>query len=300
MGYSIACTPSCWGVKSPNSPDNPPWMTVLTEARQAGFQGLELGPYGYFPTNPDAINTALYIKEFMICAGNLSEPLFDIAFQDEILAKTSAVCALLNKIGASKLIVSDSGDNLRSQYAGFADTAPRLDDVRWQHMVETLRKISAIAHSYQVYPLFLPCPGSYIEYQDEIDRLLDELSPDEIGLCLDTGYLYYAGMDPASSLKCYEKRLGHLYLKDIDDRVLQLKRSEGLQRTYADRVICPIGEGAVNYHAIFHVLEDINYQGWVIVEQQSDGCNRPQITHNIKRSYSYLLEMGLEDHYSKN
>src|SRR5688572_18480421 len=46
---TITCAPCCWGVDDVKNPHLPPWERVLDEAAQAGFGGLELGPYGYIP-----------------------------------------------------------------------------------------------------------------------------------------------------------------------------------------------------------------------------------------------------------
>ena len=46
---TITCAPCCWGVDDVNNPHLPSWEQVLDEASEAGFGGLELGPYGYVP-----------------------------------------------------------------------------------------------------------------------------------------------------------------------------------------------------------------------------------------------------------
>ena len=46
---TITCAPCCWGVDDVKNPHLPPWERVLDEAAEAGFGGLELGPYGYMP-----------------------------------------------------------------------------------------------------------------------------------------------------------------------------------------------------------------------------------------------------------
>ncbi|MFP3126619.1 hypothetical protein OH784_28890 [Ectobacillus funiculus] len=46
MGIKIAGAPCCWGVDDPKNPYLPPWERVLQEASQAGYKGIELGPYG--------------------------------------------------------------------------------------------------------------------------------------------------------------------------------------------------------------------------------------------------------------
>jgi inosose dehydratase len=45
----ITTAPSCWGVDDVRNPNLPPWQRVVEETAQAGYGGLELGPYGYMP-----------------------------------------------------------------------------------------------------------------------------------------------------------------------------------------------------------------------------------------------------------
>ena len=39
------------------------------------------------------------------------------------------------------------------------------------------------------------------------------------GLCLDTGHLYYSGMDPVEWLKKYAGRLDYVHFKDVSEKV---------------------------------------------------------------------------------
>lgn len=49
MNSLIACAPCCWGVESATNVHNPSWNTVVVESKAAGYQGIELGPFGYMP-----------------------------------------------------------------------------------------------------------------------------------------------------------------------------------------------------------------------------------------------------------
>ncbi len=51
-----------------------------------------------------------------------------------------------------------------------------------------------------------PHAGGSIEFADEIERLANDIPHDVAGLCLDTGHLYYAGMDPLDWLDRYYHR----------------------------------------------------------------------------------------------
>jgi inosose dehydratase len=44
LPVTITCAPCCWGVDDVSNPHLPHWESVLDEAAEAGFGGLELGP----------------------------------------------------------------------------------------------------------------------------------------------------------------------------------------------------------------------------------------------------------------
>lgn len=294
MSYLIACAPCCWGVESADNPYNPDWKQVLHESSRAGFVGLELGPYGFMPLDAGVVNTALFLKKLEICAGTIFEPLSDLGSQVDILNKTKILCKLLQKIGANKLVVIDCVNYLRSQFAGLSDLAPRLEKIKWSVMMDTIRQISDIAREFDIRAVVHPHAGGYIEYEDEVDAMLVELTHDEVGLCLDTGHLYYAGMDPAKSLKQYADRLDYVHFKDINSTVLQsvIESRVGFWQACTDGVMCPIGEGVIDYAAVQQVLKEIGYTGWITIEQERDPRNFSTTLPDIKRSRKYLVEKG--------
>ena len=55
MIHPIANAPCSWGVDDPKNPNLPAWATVLKEAAQAGYRSIELGPWGYLPTDPASL-----------------------------------------------------------------------------------------------------------------------------------------------------------------------------------------------------------------------------------------------------
>lgn len=73
MNMKVACAPCCWGVEPSELSVNPSWGRILVEAREAGYEGIELGPIGYFPDDPELLKSALRVRGLRACAGNLHE-----------------------------------------------------------------------------------------------------------------------------------------------------------------------------------------------------------------------------------
>src|SRR5207248_1950775 len=51
MKLRIGTAPISWGVLLPSDPKQTPWNRFLDEVAAAGYEGTELGPYGYLPTD---------------------------------------------------------------------------------------------------------------------------------------------------------------------------------------------------------------------------------------------------------
>ena len=56
MSIRIGNAPCSWGVEFPNDPRNPTWEKVLEECSFAGYKGIELGPVGFMPENPEILD----------------------------------------------------------------------------------------------------------------------------------------------------------------------------------------------------------------------------------------------------
>ena len=79
----------------------------------------------------------------------------------------------------------------------------------------------------------------------------------------------YGGADPVELLQRWGDRVRYVHLKDVDPRALERARSAGLDYEAGVRggVFCPLGEGCVDFVRVFAELERLDYQGWLIVEQ---------------------------------
>ena len=72
MGIKISTAPCCWGVDDVKNSHLPKWELVLDEAAQAGYKGIELGPYGYIPLDVELVSKALNRRGLSIIAARSS------------------------------------------------------------------------------------------------------------------------------------------------------------------------------------------------------------------------------------
>ncbi len=306
---TITCAPSCWGVDDVSNPHLPPWERVLDEAAAAGFGGLELGPYGYMPLDVGRVGEALDKRGLKIVAGTIFDDLADPANRDSLVRQTSEICALITQLpkpethsgqrfAAPYLTVMDWGHDERDYAAGHTDRAPRLDAAEWKGMMDNIRAVAELARDeYGVRATIHPHAGGYVEFADELARLVEDIPSEMAGLCLDTGHLAYAGMDPVETLRHYWSRTDYIHFKDIDPVVLERIMGERIRffEACAQAVMCPIGRGNLDYPAIRALLGELGYGGYITIEQERDPQNAGSILDDLASSRAFLAAIGFQD-----
>lgn len=302
---SVTCAPCCWGVDDVNNPHLPAWEVVLDQAAQAGFGGLELGPYGYMPLDAGIMAQALDRRGLSIVAGTIFDDLVSPENRDNLLRQTDQICALITalpqpathpgqRFAAPYLTVMDWGHEIRDHAAGHSDRAPRLDDAAWAGMIGNIRAIAARARDHGVRAVIHPHAGGHIEFADELARLVRDIPDDLAGLCLDTGHMAYSGMDPVGTLREYWDRVDYIHFKDIDPAVYARIMGQRIRffDACAQGVMCPIGRGNIDYAAIRTLLSDLGYGGFITIEQERDPQNAGSILDDLAASRSFLRDTG--------
>ncbi|HEX5620952.1 MAG TPA: sugar phosphate isomerase/epimerase [Solirubrobacteraceae bacterium] len=247
--------PVSFGVDFADAPDNPAWTHVLDGIAEAGYRWTELGPIGYLP---DEIGPELAARGLGLTAGFVFEPLHDPARHAETAIVARAVAQRVAQAGGRFLVVIDAVTPERARTAGRRALARRLD----RHGVTVLRRIvrelAAIARGSALRPVVHPHAGTYIEFDDEVEPLLDWAE-----LCLDTGHCLYAGQDPVRAYERWADRIPYLHLKDLD-----LGRLDGdFWGSVRAGAFRPLGDGDLDVPAFFAALERRGFAGWAIVEQ---------------------------------
>ncbi len=298
MKLNLAIAPCSWGIEDPLNPENPPWRTVLNEAGESGFKAIELGPYGYLPTDALRLKELLHSKGLQLIAGTIYDDLSPAADIGLLTDKTRKICSLLSHAAETgercHLVIIDAVKADRNNTAGHPGAAPRLGRDDWDKMIDHIKIISKIASvEFGVRPVIHPHAGGYIEFDDETERVVNDIPEKIAGLCLDTGHLYYACDDPAFSLKKYAERLDYVHFKDINATVYKqaLNENMGFFDACAKGVMCSIGKGCVDYGSVFKTLDEICYDGWVTVEQERDPRDAGGTLDDLIESHDYLVSV---------
>lgn len=243
MTLALATGPVCWGVDFAEAETNPPWPAVLDGIAVAGYARLELGPYGYLPTDPVRLVDELGRRGLSVAGSFVFEPLHDASRHADAVALAERVSALVAATGGRYLVVIDQVSRERAATAGRSAIAPRLDAAGRRRLLDGIAAVAAVAREHGLEPAVHPHAGSHVEFADEIAAAA-EVAP----LCVDTGHCAWAGVDPAALLREYGDRVACLHLKDVDARV----RALGLEfwPAIAAGIFCPLGSGTVDLPAV--------------------------------------------------
>ena len=125
---------------------------------------------------------------------------------------------------------------------------------RRRNLVETVNTVSRRAAERGVPCSFHPnSPHSSITRTEEDYRIiLESLDQSATGWCPDVGHIVNGGMDPLQKMKEYASLINHVHYKDWDG-----------QPEFA-----LMGNGKVDFTGITQWLKDINYNGWIICEDE--------------------------------
>ena len=284
----------------------PSWEKVLDEAAESGFGGLELGPYGYMPLDITQTSKALKKRDLSIVAGTIFDDLVSLDNRENLLRQTTEICSLISQLPrpqshngqryvAPYLTVMDWGHDDRDFSAGHSKNAPRLDQTSWRQMIDNIDAIAKLAfNEFGIRAVIHPHAGGYIEFADELERLVTDIPADVAGLCLDTGHMAYSGMDPVDTFRKYWDRVDYIHFKDIDPVVYEIVMNGKIRflDACAKGVMCPIGKGNIDYPAISTLLTELGYCGYITIEQERDPRNTDSIIDDISASRNFLRQIG--------
>ena len=295
MPTRLANAPVSWGVDYPDHPDNPPWARVMSEIAQAGYQFTELGPCGYYPTDPATLRAAFAERGLEVGGGFVFEPLHDPAEGDRVLASARRTIDLLAAVGGTRLVTIDHISQDRIKTAGRSAAAARLDAVRFHHMCDLIERIADVALAKGVTPVVHQHVGCYIEFEDELDRLLRVLDPAKVSICVDTGHMAYAGIDPVAFVRTHAARVRYFHFKDVDPAVhaQALEAGMGFLDAVSANVFCPLGRGVVNWPDLAKAIADIGFDGQATVEQDIDPTTSFDPLADARSSLAFLQSIGL-------
>ncbi|MCG8423534.1 MAG: myo-inosose-2 dehydratase [Proteobacteria bacterium] len=249
----------------------------LSEARQAGYQGIELGHK--FPRDPERLEPLLRTYQLSLISGWYSGRLLDRTVEQEIAAMTPHL-DLLCAMGCEVVVFAEITGCVHGKRQTPLSRRPRLSLDEYKDLGERLTRIAQHCGSRGLRLSYHHHMGTVVETESEVDALMAH-SGDSVFLVLDTGHIFYAGGDPVAVARRYGTRIAHVHCKDVRPRVLDESRKR--DRSFLDSVLAGVftvpGDGCIDYASLLPILRDAGYSGWLVVEAEQDPAQAHPLTY---------------------
>ena len=291
MTFKIANSPCSWGVSYADAKDNPPSKKVFSEIAEAGYEFSELGPYGYLPTDLKEILDLMDVLKLKIIGSFVFDNLHIESEHKRIKNIINNSCSLLQKINSEVFVIIDHITKERMETSGNQAMSPNLDINDHKKMVNFINEIADMCfEKFGLLPVLHPHAGSYIEYESEIDRVLNDVKSDHLALCLDTGHLHYSKVDPYKAITKYSNKIKHVHFKDINQNILNTVYEKKIDFDTAVKmgVFCPLGSGIIDFKKVYKNLDEISYSGYATIEQDIDPNEGLDPLQYAKKSLAFL------------
>ena len=248
----------------------------LTEAKQAGYEGVELGRK--FPRDPAVLGPILKPHGLNLVSGWYSGRLLERSVDDEMKAMR-AHADLLSKLNSKVMVFCEVSRCVHGDRQVPLSKRPKLADKEWQPFLEKLDKTASLMKSQGLTMAYHHHMGTVIQSEDEVDRMMDGTK--NVGLLLDSGHLTFAGGDPMRALKRHAKRIVHVHCKDIrKDKLAQaLKKDVSFLDAVVGDVFAVPGDGSIQFEPLLQELARNKYSGWLVVEADQDPAKAHPLTH---------------------
>jgi inosose dehydratase len=254
-----------------------PLEVCLSETKQAGYAGTELG--GKFPRQ------SAVLKPIMDRYGlNVISGWYDgRCAEKEVAAEMEAITPhlqLLKDMGSTHVVYADTSRGRHGAIWEPISQRPALDPEEWPAYGRRLTELAERMADFGVRMAFHHHMGTIVETDAEVGQVMKHTG-EAVGLLYDTGHSIFSGGDPLQLIRTHVKRVVHVHCKDARRSVLERARAGDMSFMAAvmEGIFTVPGDGFIDYPAILRVLADANYSGWLVVEAEQDPKKAHPLTY---------------------
>ena len=268
MKVKVDSAPDSWGVWFANDPKQVPWQRFLDEVAQAGYEWIELGPYGYLPTDLNTLRSKLDSRGLRVSGTFITDHIEEPLAWPELEKELLSVGEWLASLGAKFVVLFD--DLHTDWFTGQRIKPERLDEDAWKRLIDTIHKLAEISRDkFGLRLAYHATSDSHVAHEDQIERLIEETDPELVCLAQDIGHLAYRGVDPVDFVRRHRHRIPYLHLKNVDPELQKKVEADEIPFIKAVEmgIFCELSRGVTDFLAFRDLLEEIDFDGWAIVEQ---------------------------------
>jgi inosose dehydratase len=271
---------------------------VLAEIAQAGYDGAPAGP----AKGRSAQEVVAQFKQHGLkpAPGYLGAEFWDSTKEANILARARELAQFMQQAGCTEVYAAAGGSDYvgrrglsRRDVSGHVQPDDSLLDAEYAQFARVLNQVGEITLEYGVKSCFHNHVGTTIETREEIDHLFSLVDRNLIFMGPDTGHLAWAGADVVQFCRDYADSIKTMHVKDVNPAVMNEGVPAGWDyRTFSDKGIwTELGQGCVDFPAVFKILEAAGFSGWIIVE--TDVTQLPTALESAIISREHLRRIGL-------
>src|SRR5215468_7608288 len=204
--FLFACAPDSWGVLDYPGPSwEQSYEKMLDEMVAAGYAGTELGPYGFFPADPNILQPQLSRRRLSLL-GSFVPVRMDEARSATVIERIRKVGELLAALKAPFLVLADDQSIGRNRFSGraYEPDCPALSAEQWRNVGTLVADAEKVATDFGLDLVFHPHVATHVETPEECEKFFDSTSHTNVGLCLDTGHCFYGHGDPVKEATKYQ------------------------------------------------------------------------------------------------
>ena len=269
--------------------DENTFQQCISEMRLAGFTGCEVGHK--YPSDVKELKEALDLRGMTIASKWFSSFLGTKPFE-ETFEEFKKEIEYLSYAGATAINISEQSYSIQgNQDLSIFDNKANFTDAEFMQMCDGLNKLAEYAKSNGIRACFHHHMGTCVQTLEETVRMLENTS-DDLLLCYDTGHWTFTETDPLAILNMFPNRIGHVHLKNMRKPVRDqaIKESWSFLKSVRNGCFTVPGdpEGCVDFPAVFKKLDEIGYEGWIMVEAEQDPAKANPFKY-AKMAYEYMV-----------
>jgi inosose dehydratase len=130
--------------------------------------------------------------------------------------------------------------------------------------LKAINAIAKMAKEYDILPCVHPHYNTTVMYESEIDFIMQNTDPELVAFGPDTAHMTAGQCDPVAVIRKYADRVKFTHLKDITGDGVEAAGMQAGVEVYSN--FRELGEGLVDFPAIFKILDDVGFDGHLTAE----------------------------------
>jgi len=257
----------------------------ISEMALAGYSGSEVG--NKYPKDSNILKPYLDVRGLTICnqwfsSFLASKPLKEV--EEEFRKQLS----FLKDVGADVIGPSEQTRSCQGQNISVFSGKAVFNTEEFKKLTTGMNHLGKIAREEGMKLAFHHHMGTSVQTIEETERFLNDTNSDYVYLLYDSGHFAFSEEDPVAALRKFVSRVGHVHLKDLRKNIFeQVKKADS---SFLDAVRAGVftvpGDGNIDFPALFTILEEYEYEGWMVVEAEQDPAKaNPFIYAKMARDY---------------